>query len=72
MRTIMLAFKLLELELLTKETNEQPIILLDDVFSELDQTRAQLLQETIKDHQFILTTTDSDSTKNKYKIIPIN
>lgn len=72
MRTIMLAFKLLELELLTKMTGEQPVILLDDVFSELDQTRARLLQQTIKDHQFILTTTDGVAEKNKYKIISID
>ena len=72
MRTIMLAFKLLELELLTKLTGEQPIILLDDVFSELDKEREQLLQKTIKNHQFILTTTDSVAIKNKYKIISIN
>lgn len=59
MRTIMLSLKLLELELQTKISQEKPIILMDDVFSELDATREKLLQETIKDHQFIVTTTDA-------------
>lgn len=59
MRTIMLAFKLLELELQTKLSKTKPIILMDDVFSELDATREQLLQEAIEQHQFIVTTTDA-------------
>lgn len=59
MRTIMLAFKLLELELQTAKTRTKPVILMDDVFSELDSTREKLLQETIQNHQFIVTTTDA-------------
>ena len=55
----MLAFKLLELELQTEVHQTEPIILMDDVFSELDATREKLLQETIKNHQFIVTTTES-------------
>ena len=58
MRTIMLAFKLLELDLQTNSAGNKPLILLDDVFSELDATREKLLQETIQNHQFIVTTTD--------------
>lgn len=71
MRTIMLAFKLLELELQTKISGDYPLILLDDVFSELDQTREQLLQKAIKDHQSILTTTDSRQLAGRYKTISI-
>lgn len=62
MRTIMLAFKLLELELQTAKHQTEPIILMDDVFSELDATREKLLQETIQKHQFIVTTTDARHT----------
>ena len=58
-RTIMLAFKLLELELQTKIYDQKPIILMDDVFSELDATREKLLQDTINNHQFIITSTDT-------------
>ena len=69
MRTIMLAFKLLELELQTANSEIKPIILMDDVFSELDATRERLLQETIKKHQFIVTTTDARHQKDGGLII---
>lgn len=69
MRTIMLAFKLLELELQTKHSDTRPLILMDDVFSELDATREKLLQETISNHQFIITTTDARHRKDGCLII---
>lgn len=69
MRTIMLAFKLLELELQTAVSGTKPIILMDDVFSELDSEREKLLQETIKNHQFIVTTTDARHETQGGKVI---
>ena len=69
MRTIMLAFKLLELELQTEISQSRPLILLDDVFSELDATREKLLQETIQHHQFIVTTTDARHQRDDCLII---
>ncbi|QJU04818.1 DNA replication and repair protein RecF [Candidatus Saccharibacteria bacterium oral taxon 488] len=69
MRTIMLAFKLLELELQTKISQSRPLILLDDVFSELDATREKLLQETIQHHQFIVTTTDARHQRDDCLIV---
>lgn len=69
LRTIMLAFKLLELELQTEQAKSRPLILMDDVFSELDATREQLLQETIRDHQFIVTTTDARHQKDDCVVI---
>ncbi|QHU93613.1 DNA replication and repair protein RecF [Candidatus Saccharibacteria bacterium oral taxon 488] len=69
MRTIMLAFKLLELELQTKASQSRPLILLDDVFSELDATREKLLQETIQHHQFVVTTTDARHQRDDCLII---
>lgn len=69
MRTIMLAFKLLELELQTEKSQAKPLILLDDVFSELDAKREKLLQETISHHQFIVTTTDARHRKDDCLII---
>lgn len=68
-RTIMLAFKLLELELQTERTKHRPLILMDDVFSELDATREKLLQETIQHHQFVVTTTDARHQKDGCLII---
>jgi len=42
-RTIALSFKLAEIDLIMSETGELPIVLLDDVASELDQNRAVFL-----------------------------
>jgi len=58
MRTIMLAFKLLEVELQEHHSGLRPLILLDDVFSELDTTREGRLMHALKDHQTIITATD--------------
>lgn len=58
LRTIMLAFKLLEVELQEHHTNKKPLILLDDVFSELDVTREKQLMQALSDYQTIITATD--------------
>ncbi|MGB3945469.1 MAG: DNA replication and repair protein RecF [Candidatus Saccharimonadales bacterium] len=58
MRTIMLAFKLLEVELQEHHTGQKPIILLDDVFSELDSSREQSLIRYLLPYQTIITATD--------------
>lgn len=58
-RTVALALKLSELEFMKSETGEYPVLLLDDVFSELDGERRQLLMEFIGGRvQTFLTATD--------------
>jgi DNA replication and repair protein RecF len=58
-RSAALALKLAELELLHTQTGEQPILLLDDVLSELDAARRRYLIQRIDAHeQTMLTTTD--------------
>jgi DNA replication and repair protein RecF len=47
MRTLVLALKLAELEYIKGETGEFPVLLYDDVFSELDETRRRLLLEAV-------------------------
>ncbi|MCR3923593.1 MAG: DNA replication and repair protein RecF [Firmicutes bacterium] len=47
-RTLVLALKLAELEFIKGESGEFPILLFDDVFSELDDKRRRLLVETIE------------------------
>ncbi len=57
-RTVVLAVKLAEARLLAKETGEQPIMLLDEVMSELDEARRRYLTKAIENsQQAILTTT---------------
>ncbi|MCS7030820.1 MAG: DNA replication/repair protein RecF [Gloeomargarita sp. SKYG116] len=58
-RTLVLALKLAELELLETVFGETPLLLLDDVLAELDQKRQRHLLTVIADRvQTIITTTD--------------
>jgi DNA replication and repair protein RecF len=58
-RTAALALKLAEVKLIGQEVGEQPIVLLDDVMSELDDARRGYLMQMIDGaQQAILTTTD--------------
>jgi DNA replication and repair protein RecF len=64
-RTLILALKSIELELLEKKTGKKSLFLLDDVFSELDGSRRKALTSLLKNRQAIITTTDADIiTKN--------
>lgn len=54
-RTITLALKLSEIKLIEKYKDLHPLLLLDDVFSELDGKRSTFLLETIGSYQTILT-----------------
>ncbi len=57
-RTVALALKLAELEVLRQQTGEAPILLLDDVLAELDVTRQNRLLEAIgNDTQTFVTST---------------
>lgn len=56
-RTAALSLKLAEMELLKEESGEYPILLLDDVLSELDENRQSKLLERIKSYQTIVTGT---------------
>ncbi len=58
-RTIALSLRLAEVELMRAETGEDPILLLDDVMSELDAPRRAALSQTVMDSpQALITATD--------------
>ncbi|MEO8104920.1 MAG: DNA replication and repair protein RecF [Candidatus Saccharibacteria bacterium] len=59
-RTAVLALKLLELQRLQASRDVAPLLLLDDVFSELDGARRRALTNYLKDYQTFITTTDAD------------
>jgi DNA replication and repair protein RecF len=65
-RSILLALKIFELELLEKQRDQKPIFLLDDVFSELDGARRHALVDYLKNHQVIITTTDAEAVINYF------
>lgn len=57
-RTAALSLKLAVMELFREQTGEYPVLLLDDVLSELDETRQSKLLSHIKSYQTIVTATD--------------
>jgi DNA replication and repair protein RecF len=60
-RTAVLSLKLAELEWMREETRETPVLLLDEVLAELDQSRrAYLLAQVNSVEQAILTATDPE------------
>lgn len=56
-RSTILVLKFVELQFIEEQCDEKPILLLDDVFSELDTSRQKSLMHMIDQHQTFLTTT---------------
>lgn len=54
-RSIILALKFIEVHITERMTNKKPIILLDDVFSELDEVRQKNLVTEFTNHQIVIT-----------------
>ena len=65
-RSIVLALKMAEAELINAVTGEKPIILLDDVLSELDEKRQNYLLNNIRDRQVFITCCEN-SIESKMK-----
>ncbi|MDD6202195.1 MAG: DNA replication/repair protein RecF [Lachnospiraceae bacterium] len=63
-RTAALSLKLSEIELVRKITKDTPVLLLDDVLSELDSNRQNYLLNSIGDIQTIITCTGLDEFVN--------
>jgi DNA replication and repair protein RecF len=59
-RTVALSLKLAEIELVKRKIDDNPILLLDDVMSELDSNRRDALLASIADIQTIITCTGYD------------
>lgn len=68
-RTAALSLKLSEIELVKRVVHDDPILLLDDVLSELDSKRQNYLLNNIKDIQTIVTCTGLDELiNNRFEI----
>jgi DNA replication and repair protein RecF len=68
-RTAALSLKLSEIELVKKITNDTPLLLLDDVLSELDSNRQNHLLNSIGDIQTIITCTGLEEfVNNRFEI----
>ena len=57
-RSLVLALKFIETDILADLTSRRPIVLLDDVFSELDDDRQKLLTKHFSKYQTIITSTN--------------
>lgn len=61
MKTAVLSLKLAQKEVIEEKLSEKPIMLLDDVMSELDKNRREYILTQIKDCQIIITCTDIEN-----------
>lgn len=70
-RSLTLALKLVELEYVYQQTKSQPILLLDDVLSELDDLRQNHLLSSTNTKQTILTSTNISPNIKDYKVVKL-
>ncbi|MDB5183732.1 MAG: recF [Candidatus Saccharibacteria bacterium] len=68
-RTIILALKFLEVDIVQQVTDQPPIVLLDDVLSELDDKRQSHLATKFQNHQIIMTSTNPPEVLGSAKVI---
>ena len=74
-RTAALTLKISEVNLLKEIIGEYPVLLLDDVFSEIDIHRKKRLLQYTKDIQTIVTATEFDeqlASRTNYKQFTVN
>jgi len=68
-RTAALSLKLSEISLVKEKTHDTPVLLLDDVLSELDSERQKFLLAGIRDTQTLITCTGMDElTRNHFQV----
>ena len=60
-RTAVLSMKIAQMESINELRGEYPVLLLDDIMSELDSARRRYLSDKIRDKQVIITCTDADA-----------
>lgn len=68
-RTIILALKFLEVDIVQEVTDKPPVVLLDDVLSELDDNRQTHLATKFKNHQIVMTSTNPPVILGDAKVI---
>jgi DNA replication and repair protein RecF len=66
-RSVVLALKIVELQLLEQARETRPVLLLDDVFSELDSERRKALTGYVQQYQTFITTTDADDVAKSFQ-----
>ena len=70
-KTATIALKLSEIDLIYEMKNEYPIVILDDIFSELDITRRKMLIEKLYNIQTFITTTEKIDIEKEIKYFEV-
>jgi DNA replication and repair protein RecF len=74
-RLVVLELKLSQIAYIEKQTGERPVLLLDDIFSELDESYTEKVLEIVNGQQSVITTTDEefvgDSVFNALRVIEL-
>ncbi len=71
-RSAILALKLAEIDYFVERLGQKPLLLLDDVFSELDERHEEAVLKAVKSHQTIITTTEMQKAlESGYELINI-
>ena len=65
LRSLVLVLKLLELKFAEQQVSKRPLLLLDDVFSELDKDRRQQLLDLSANYQTLITTVEENYFKEQ-------
>lgn len=69
-RLSVLWLKLAALAFLVETTGDKPLLLLDDIFSELDVQHQRIVMDVVKNYQTIITSADPQAVAAMKKIIP--
>ncbi len=69
-RSLIVSLKIIETEIIKQKLNQNPIILLDDVLSELDQKRQQKLMKYTNNSQIFLTSNSVNNLTN-YQVVKL-
>jgi len=64
-RSSVLSYKTAEIEIIKEDTGKYPIFLLDDVMSELDPKRREMMMNELKSMQAVITCTEKEIVKEK-------
>ena len=70
-RMEILYLKLAELAYIEEVTETKPILLLDDIFSELDHSHREIVMQTLNNHQVIITSADEHNLPKTLKNVNI-
>lgn len=70
-RTAILALKLCEIDFIENQLGRRPVLLLDDIFSELDDEHKEAVLKIVKLQQTLITTADKTDLRNGMPVIQL-